>query len=229
MFSNRHLLRNKWRKHMRKGERRNQIITVITDYVIHNLRQFLLIFIIFLIGIVLGVSYVNKLEGDSQTQVQNYIQNFIDVLKQGNARIDRMSLAKQNLMENLGLVLLLWFAGSTVIGMPVVLGVILYKGFSLGYSVAAVIASLGIQKGSIFALSSIFLQNIIFIPCLLFLGVSGMKLYQAILKDHRKENIKFEIYKHSMMSLILAGISSIGTLIEVYLSTSIFLLTIPLY
>ena len=113
--------------------------------------------------------------------------------------------------------------------MPVVLGVILYKGFSLGYSVAAVIASLGIQKGSIFALSSIFLQNIIFIPCLLFLGVSGMKLYQAILKDHRKENIKFEIYKHSMMSLILAGIFSVGTLVEVYLSTSIFLLTIPLY
>lgn len=229
MFSNRHLLRNKWRKHMRKRERRNQIITVITDYVIHNLRQFLLIFIIFLIGIVLGVSYVNNLEGDSQTQVQNYIQNFIDVLKQGNARIDRMSLVKQNLMENLGLVLLLWFAGSTVIGMPVVLGVILYKGFSLGYSVAAVIASLGIQKGSIFALSSIFLQNIIFIPCLLFLGVSGMKLYQAILKDHRKENIKFEIYKHSMMSLILVGIFSVGTLVEVYLSTSIFLLTIPLY
>ena len=229
MFSNRHLLRNKWRKHMRKRERRNQIVTVITDYVIHNLRQFLLIFIIFLIGIVLGVSYVNNLEGDSQTQVQNYIQNFIDVLKQGNARIDRMSLVKQNLMENLGLVLLLWFAGSTVIGMPVVLGVILYKGFSLGYSVAAVIASLGIQKGSIFALSSIFLQNIIFIPCLLFLGVSGMKLYQAILKDHRKENIKFEIYKHSMMSLILEGIFSVGTLVEVYLSTSIFLLTIPLY
>ena len=116
----------------------------------------------------------------------------------------------------MSLVILLWFAGSTVIGMPVVLGILLYKGFSLGYSIAAVIACLGVQKGAIFAFSSILLQNIIFIPCLIFLGVSGMKLYKAILKDHRKETIKFEIYKHSMMSLILAGVFCIGTFVEVY-------------
>ena len=64
----------------------------------------------------------------------------------------------------MSLVILLWFAGSTVIGMPVVLGILLYKGFSLGYSIAAVIACLGVQKGAIFAFSSILLQNIIFIP-----------------------------------------------------------------
>lgn len=151
------------------------------------------------------------------------------VLQQGTAQIDQGSLIRQNLIANIGLVILLWFAGSTVIGMPVVLGILLYKGFSLGYSIAAVIACLGVQKGAVFVLSSILLQNIIFIPCLIFLGVSGMKLYKAILKDHRKENIKFEIYKHSMMSLILAGLFCIGTLIEVYGSTNLFRLTIHLY
>ena len=129
----------------------------------------------------------------------------------------------------MSLVILLWFAGSTVIGMPVVLGILLYKGFSLGYSIAAVIACLGVQKGAIFAFSSILLQNIIFIPCLIFLGVSGMKLYKAILKDHRKETIKFEIYKHSMMSLILAGVFCIGTFVEVYGSTNLFRLNVNLY
>jgi len=151
------------------------------------------------------------------------------VLQQGTAKIDQGSLIRQNLMNNVGLVVLLWFAGSTVIGMPVVLGILLYKGFSLGYSIAAVIACLGVRKGAMFALSSILLQNIIFIPCLIFLGVSGMKLYKAILKDHRKENIKFEIYKHSMMSLILAGVFCIGTFIEVYGSTNLFRLTINWY
>lgn len=62
---------------MRKRERRNQLTTVILNYVLHNLREFLLIFIIFLIGITLGVIYVNHLEGDAQIQIQNYIQNFI--------------------------------------------------------------------------------------------------------------------------------------------------------
>jgi len=214
---------------MRKKKTRNKLTKTILEYIFHNLREFLLIFIILLIGIILGVIYVNNLNQEAGTQIQNYINQFISVLQEKTAQIDRGVLLKQNLITNLGLVLLLWFTGSTVIGMPVVLGIILYKGFSLGYSISAVVAALGIQKGSIFALSSILLQNIIFIPCLIFLGVSGMKLYQAILKDHRRENIKFEIYKHSMMSLILAGFFAIGTLIEVYLSTSIFTLTIGIY
>lgn len=62
---------------MRKRERRNRITTVILNYVFHNLREFLLNFIIFLIGITLGVIYVNHLEGEAQTQIHNYIQNFI--------------------------------------------------------------------------------------------------------------------------------------------------------
>lgn len=62
---------------MRKRERKNRLTTVILNYVFHNLREFLLVFIIFLIGITLGVIYVNHLEGEAQTQIQNYIQNFI--------------------------------------------------------------------------------------------------------------------------------------------------------
>lgn len=214
---------------MRRKVPKNRLTTTIMEYIFKNLREFLIIFILFLIGIILGVLYINNVEGESQLQIQNYIQNFIQILKEGNVVIDKVNLLKQSLVENIGLVLILWFAGSTVIGMPVVLGMILYKGFSLGYSIAAVIATLGIQKGSAFALSSILLQNIFMIPCLVFLGVSGMKLTKAILKDHRKENIKFEIYKHSMMCLILTGIFAFSSLVEVYVSTNLFQLTLGIY
>ena len=60
---------------------------------------------------------------------------------------------------------------------------------------------------------TLLLQNIIFIPAIMILGVSSIKLYKSIVKDRRKENIKLSIVKHS-------GIS-IGALIALILSSII--------
>ena len=49
---------------------------------------------------------------------------------------------------------------------------------------------MGIGKGITFVLISMLLQNIIFIPAILALAVSGFKLYKSIVKDNRKENVK---------------------------------------
>lgn len=73
----------------------------------------------------------------------------------------------------------------------------------LGYTISAVVLTLGSGKGLLFVLSYLFLQNIIFIPSLFALTISGTKLYKAIMQDRRKENIKIEIYKHSMFSIII--------------------------
>ena len=64
-------------------------------------------------------------------------------------------------------------------------------------------------------------QNILFIPCILALAVSGMKLYKSIVKDKRKENIKQEIIRHTIFCLFILIILEISALIEVYISTSL--------
>ena len=64
-------------------------------------------------------------------------------------------------------------------------------------------SALGKIKGLIFVLLTIFLQNLILIPALLFLGVSSIKLYKSIVKDRRKENIKVSILKHSIVSIFI--------------------------
>jgi len=82
-----------------------------------------------------------------------------------------MSSIKKNLL----LAILLWFAGLTVVGVFVVYGLICYKGFCLGYSISSIIATLGIKKGCTFIFSSMFLQNIIFIPVIFGVAVSRNK------------------------------------------------------
>ena len=114
--------------------------------------------------------------------------------------------------------LLLWFAGTTIIGIPIVLGIILVRGFCLGYTISACVFALGKIKGIMFILTTIFLQNIIFIPALMILGVSSIKLYQSIIKDRRKENIKLSILKHIIISIGIMLTLIISSIIKVEIS-----------
>ena len=77
------------------------------------------------------------------------------------------------------------------------------------------------ESGIIFVITSILLQNIIFIPAVLALAVSGMKLYKAIIKDKKRETIKLEITRHTVFSLIILIVLEISAFIEVYVSTNL--------
>ncbi len=76
-------------------------------------------------------------------------------------------------------------------------------------------------SGILFTITSVLFQNILFIPCILALAVSGMKLYKSIVKDKRKENIKLEITRHTFFSVLILTILEASALIEVYVSTNL--------
>ena len=77
--------------------------------------------------------------------------------------------------------MLLWFLGSTVIGFPLIYVVVGYKGYCIGYTISSVIATVGTGKGIIFIIATMLIQNIIYIPTILTLSVSGIKLYRLII------------------------------------------------
>lgn len=122
------------------------------------------------------------------------------------------------------LALCLWFAGLTVIGIFVVYGAIIVRGFTLGFSISSIIATLGAKTGSIFILSSMLLQNIIFIPTLFALAISGIRLYKSIMKDRARENIKIEILRHTIFSGLLSIVLIVASFVETYVSSKIFML-----
>lgn len=80
---------------------------------------------------------------------------------------------------------------------------------------------MGLSKGLLFIFITIVLQNLIFIPAILALAVSGFKLYKSIIKDNRKENIKLEIIRHTIFSIVMLLLLIISSLIEIFISTNI--------
>ena len=198
---------------------------IVKQHIKDNIKIYLFTACILLIGITLGVIFINNLQESQSQEIQNYINEFTTSLKNGSS-IDNGKLLQNSIINNLVLVLVMWFAGSTVIGIPIVLGIVVYRGFCLGYTVSALIAILGMGKGILFFTSYMLLQNIILIPCILALAVSGIKLYKSILKDKRKENIKLEIVRHTLFSIVVLGFLVIASLIETYISSNLFTLCV---
>ena len=110
------------------------------------------------------------------------------------------------------LAITLWFAGTTVIGLSVVLIIVLLRGIILGYTISAIVFTLGTFKGIKFCLISIFAQNILFIPAVLTLGVSSIRLYKSIIKE--KDNIKANILRHTIISLIMSIVLILSSILE---------------
>ena len=70
-------------------------------------------------------------------------------------------------------------------------------------------------------MSSMLLNNIITIPATIALAVSGMKLYQSIIQDRRKENVKEEVVRHTIFAMFILMLFILASFIEVFLSTNI--------
>lgn len=209
-------------------KKNSKIVGIIVQHIKDNLKAYLLTSIILLIGITLGVVLVNNLQEQQSQEVQNYVNEYVDSLKNGSS-IDSGKLLRNSIKNNLILVLVMWFVGSTVIGIPIVLGIVWYRGFCLGYTISALIAIMGVGKGSLFFATAILLQNLILIPCILALAVSGIKLYKSIIKDKRKENIKIEIVRHTLFSLVLLAFLMMASLLETYVSSNLFMLCVQYF
>ena len=198
---------------MRK--KNNEFITIIKQDILNNVRSYLIILGIFIIGILLGVIFINQME--NKDEITNYINTYIDetkTLENG----DFIGELKNDIKQNIGLVILLWFAGTTIIGIPIVFGLIIFRGFCLGYTISSCVYVLGKIKGLIFVFITIFMQNIIYIPALIILGVSSIKLYKSIIKDKRKENIKISILKHTITSVVMIFVLIIASIIKIEIS-----------
>ena len=108
------------------GKRKeSKIKQVLLSYIKNNVREFTIIIIIFLIGLIFGIIFINNLKN--------------------NLQINKVELLQEALVSNLILALTLWFVGSTVIGIPIVYGIIIYRGFCLGYTISSSIATLGMR------------------------------------------------------------------------------------
>lgn len=193
---------------------------VLYNYLVTNKKSFIIILSVFFAGMLLGIFVMNHTGENGIIEINSYINSICENL-QNTEEINKIECLIKSIKQNVVFVLLMWFLGCTVIGSIFVYFGILYKGFSLGYTISAIIATLGAKSGTIFVFASLLLQNIIFLPAIFMLAESGIKLYIRITKN--LINVKQELLRHSVIMLIVLALVVFSSILEVYLSTNLLI------
>lgn len=200
--------------------KKSKVGAIIYNHVLNNKREYLTITILFFIGLIISIILFNNASEDTLNSINIYLNDLINNIKTYE-KIDLLKILKESVIHNLTVTILLWFGASTIIGIPVVYGTIIFKGFSVGYTISSILAIFGALKGILISCSFLLLHNIIFVPTMFAIGVSGVKLYKSIMKNKQRENIKLEILRHTIFCLIMLLGMIISAFAETYLSTNL--------
>ncbi len=203
-----------------KRDKRIKLLEMLKEHVKNNKKEYMIVALLFVIGIFLGVLFINHIQEGQKTEITEYFNTFTKKMRSMET-INSMALLKNSMGQNIILAIVLWFFGTTVIGLPVVFGIVLYRGFCLGYTIAVCVTIMGLPQGLWFVLILLLLQNILFIPAMLALAVSGFKLYKSIIKDRNKENIKIEVVRHTVFSFLMLLVLMLASVVEIFLSPNI--------
>ena len=91
-----------------------RIKNAVYQHIINNSKEYILISLIFVIGIFLGVMFINNTQEAQISEITSYLNNFVDKLENTES-LNSMELLKTTILENAVLAIALWFFGTTVI------------------------------------------------------------------------------------------------------------------
>lgn len=149
--------------------------SVLLDYIVRNKKNFIIIIVLFCIGLVGGTIFINNSAESQKLEINNYIQDLVNNIK-NTEDVNKINILFLRIKQNVFFIILTWFLGCTIIGGIFIYLMILYKGFAIGYTISSMIAVLGVKSGTIFAVSGLLMQNIIFLPAFFLIAENRYKI-----------------------------------------------------
>jgi len=199
------------------------------EHISKNRRVYLFLLTAFIIGVSAGAFTVNGLSSVQRDELINYFHGFLQLLD--NHNVESVELFSIALKDNLKMIALLWGLGVTIIGIPFIFMIILVKGFITGFSVGFLISALS-GRGLLFAVLSLLPKEIIIVPCLIAIGVNGIKFSLSILKrksgsETGRESLKASFASYCLITTFYTGIIIAGILADAYITPVIVRIIAP--
>ncbi len=179
----------------------------------------LIVFVIFLLGLIFGSIYITILDNSEKTTIINSVNNYFLSLDKINFDT-QIQIFKNSLISNLLFFISMWLLGISTIGMPIIIIMIFFKSFVVGFSISSIFVKYGF-KGILGAFLYIFPSPLITIIFTIILAsyalILCVRLVQAAFLK-RTINFKNFMGKYFFILLIAILISVFCSLIDAFIS-----------
>ena len=157
--------------------------------------------VIAVVGIIAGSIFMIILSKNDKETVLNSIKDFFNKLI--NNKFNFVGTLKNTVISNFLFSLIIWVIGISVIGVLIVIFIIFYKSFTLGFTISSIIYTYSI-KGTLLALIYVFPHMIINLLVLLYLSSYSIKLSIILIKSIlKKDNLNFKAFINNYSKVFL--------------------------
>ena len=95
-------------------KKQSKILKTIYQHITNNSKEYIVVSLIFIIGIFLGVMFINNTGETQISEITSYLNNYIETLK-NTENLEVIKILRTSIFDNILLAITLWFFGTTVI------------------------------------------------------------------------------------------------------------------
>lgn len=196
----------------------NKAITKSMKNIATQKKKYLFLIVITLIGILSGIIFIFFISNADKLLIKDELNTFLLNIKNNN--LDYYSSFFQSFSSNFIYLIIIWLLGISIIGIPIIIFLLFFKGFIFGFGISSVISNFGL-KG--IGLSLGYQSPHLLIMLLIFLLISfyainfSVKLFRILFL---KDNINLSPYfkKYIQILIISLVFSLICSIMETFLS-----------
>lgn len=195
---------------------------LILGYFQRHLPLYLALIFLFTLGLGFGALTTQKLSPLQKEDLTGYLNSvYASLGKDPNSVGKRSDLFYQSMLDNVvkttGLMFVL---GLTVIGAPLILGVVFLRGFVLGFTVGFLVQE-AVVRGLVLSTAAVLPHNLLVVPALLVGAASALSFAAAALKrllGISQESISGQFASTTFLALCSCILLILATLVETYLT-----------
>lgn len=115
-------------------------------------------------------------------------------------------------IQGIEIIAIFWIVGMSIVGTPILIFYLGYKGYSLGYTISAILRLIGLADGNKYIFQNLFLRNVFLVFIMIFLANYSIKISRNFFE--KKANIKIGAIKYTLISTFMTVLWIIGYLLE---------------
>jgi len=203
--------------------RKPQINDMVGDYIRQHFTLYIFTIVLFIMGIIYGSFLIQSLSPSQKQEMIGYISQFFHGLNNNGDTIVSGNIAlKQVVFENLKYLVLIWFLGLSIIGMPLIFILIFMKGFVIGFTVSFLISQMQ-WRGFVFSVVSILPQNLLIVPVFIIASVAGIAFSLSLVISRVRKNgcsqfTHQPVLSYVFLMFIMGSILLVASAFETYVS-----------
>ncbi len=181
-----------------------------------NKNLFIFLLVIVIIGITAGALFTAIISAEDKELVTSYLNDFITNIKEGKLIYENSLI--NALILTIGIALIIWLLGVSVIGFIVVIVILFLKAFVLGFSVGSIIATFklkGILLAFIYSFPHQVINILVFMLISAFALIMSFKIINSI-TSKKPLDLKHFMNRYLIILIFSCLVLLISSLYEIY-------------